>query len=231
MILLFAVSVFVFSLSLFTLSRDDYILLRKDVTLENVFNIAFFVLLIGLLSARFLYVVFHFKSLFLNPLVFLAVFYYPGLSLAGGILGALAFLLSYSVLRRLPVARLFDFFSVSFLWMQTAGFVFAIITRFVEHVSFVWFHVAPAAIFVLIAILFTAFFIPVYRRGRLRDGSLGLIFIISLFLASCVMSFSSTAFLLSRVINPETLILFPAALYSAFLLITREKLYKILHVL
>lgn len=228
MILLFAASAFVFFLSLFTLARDDYILLRKNVTLENVFNVGFLVLFAALLSARFVYVVLHFKSLFLHPLVFLVIFYYPGLSLTGGILGAVAFLFGYCIVRRFPSGRLFDLFSVSFLWMLAAGFVLAIVIRLVKKVPFVWFHIAPAALFVLITIVFAAFLIPVYRRGRLRDGSLGLLFLISLFLASCVMSFFGTGSLLSRVMNHETIILLPVAGYSAFLLVTREKLHKML---
>jgi len=63
--------VFIFLFTLYCFVRDDYILFRKNISIERIFNIAFLLFGAFLVSARFFYVVFNFSPKFLNPLVFL----------------------------------------------------------------------------------------------------------------------------------------------------------------
>src|SRR5438270_6523068 len=100
---------------IYLLSRDDFILLRKNITLEQVFNYAFVSLAVGILSARIVYVLLHPSLRYLNPLVFLIFPYFPGLSTIGGVIGVMIFLLAVSRKKKIPKGRLYDIFSLSFL--------------------------------------------------------------------------------------------------------------------
>ena len=79
------------------------------MTLEVLFNVAFYTMGVGLLSARIVYIVLHFSFGFLNPLVFFLFPYFPGLSLTGGVVGGAVFVLLYKR-KRFPTGRIFDFF-------------------------------------------------------------------------------------------------------------------------
>lgn len=109
------VSLVIFLFLLFTFTKDDFFLFRKNVTVETIFNIFFLTVFIGLFTARLFYVLFHFRPVFVNPLVFLLFFYFPGLSISGGVLGGLLFLLYYTNREKLPKDRLLDFFALSLL--------------------------------------------------------------------------------------------------------------------
>src|SRR3989344_4407799 len=98
-------------LSLFTiyyLSRDDLILLRKDVTIEKVFNLAFIIFFGGLFFARLAYGILYSTKIFLNPLKFFLFPYFPGLSLTGGIAGGVLLLFLILRFKNLPIGRIFD---------------------------------------------------------------------------------------------------------------------------
>lgn len=113
LVLLFCFFIFLFALYLLT--RDDFVFIRKDVSLEKVFNMAFTTFAASILGARILYVILNPSSNFFNPLVFLLFPYFPGLSLVGGVGGGVLFLVFLCKYQKLPMGRLLDFFSISFL--------------------------------------------------------------------------------------------------------------------
>ena len=88
-ILVLLVCLLLFLGSLYFLASDDLVLLRKDTSLERVFDMALVMTFSSLLSARILYVVLNPGPGFLNPLVFFLFPYFPGLSLTGALIGAL----------------------------------------------------------------------------------------------------------------------------------------------
>src|SRR3989344_6058385 len=92
LILVILLCFFIFLFALFVLTRDDFVLIRKDVTLDVVFNISFVAFAVSLTSSRILYVILNPSSDFLNPLVFLLFPYFPGLSLLGAVAGRVLFL-------------------------------------------------------------------------------------------------------------------------------------------
>ena len=94
LIIVLIVCLLVFLFSLHILAKEDLIFVRKNVTLEVLFNVAFYTMGVGLLSARIVYIVLHFSFGFLNPLVF-PFPYFPGLSLTGGVVGGAVFVLLY----------------------------------------------------------------------------------------------------------------------------------------
>ena len=119
LILLLCFVIFLFCLHF--LARDDFIFLRKNITMEKIFNLAFLLAFVGLFSSRLAFVLLDFHTIYFNPLVFFIFPYFPGLSLAGGMLGSVGFLLYFASLQKLPFQKLFDFFSLSFLSAVSTG--------------------------------------------------------------------------------------------------------------
>lgn len=168
---------FIFLFPAFLLSRDDFVFIRKDVTTEKVFNIAFVMFAASIFCARILYAVLNPGLNFLNPLVFFLFPYFPGLSLVGGVGGGVLFLLALSKFKKLPFGRLFDFFSISFL----SSFPFGILGYFLLSEEFI-FSPRPIILFlthVIVLIFFLKLLLPRMLRGRFKDGTVGFLFLIS----------------------------------------------------
>lgn len=186
--------IFVFLFCLYLLVQDDFVLLRKNVSLEQVFNIAFLMLFFGFLGSRIIFITLNFKPLFLNPLAFLAFPYFPGFSLIGVVLGGLIFLIGYGKYRKLPTNRLFDFFSFSFFCALSFGYLNDILF---EKKPLTSWDFGLAVGYILIFILFSMVFLPLQRRGALKDGILGTLV--------CLL-FALFAFGLNMIHNTHTII-------------------------
>ena len=106
-ILILLICLFVFLYCVFVLANEDFVFLRQDVTMEKIFNIIFIGGLISLFFARLFYE-FSAKNIFSNPLVFLLIPYFPGLSLLGGVAGAGAYFLFLKIRKEnsLPLGRI-----------------------------------------------------------------------------------------------------------------------------
>lgn len=99
-ILLVCLLVYLFTVHL--LAKEDLVFVRKNITLETLFNLAFYTCGMGLLASRIVFVALHFKPGYFHPLVFLLFPYFPGLSLVGGIIGAMLFLMLYGKRKKNP---------------------------------------------------------------------------------------------------------------------------------
>lgn len=111
---MFLILSFLFSLFIvYMLSREDYTLMRKNITLEDMFNLSFLGIAGCLLISRIFFVLFHWKRLYSNPLAFLLIPYFPGLSFPGGILVGMLLLLIISRKRKMPWGRLLDIFTLA----------------------------------------------------------------------------------------------------------------------
>jgi len=167
-------SFFIFLFTLFAISRDDFVLFRRNVDMEKVFNIAFLASGIGLVFSRLFFVIFYFKPVYLHPLAFMLFPYFPGLSLPGGILGmglALTFLLSD---KKYPEGRLFDFFMLSGMVALLVGQSLFVGIVFVTTHTIVSTQIYQ--IIVGLILVFLAF--RVFKKMNMKEGSIGLILII-----------------------------------------------------
>jgi hypothetical protein len=106
----------------YTLAKDDFIFIRRNITLEQLFDTIFLGLPIVLLLSRITYIALHPKWIYVNPLVFLALPYFPGLFLGGGIIGAILFLYFFTRTKKIPTLRFSDEISLAFL--PAASFYF-----------------------------------------------------------------------------------------------------------
>ncbi|HSW97940.1 MAG TPA: prolipoprotein diacylglyceryl transferase family protein [Candidatus Saccharimonadales bacterium] len=212
------ISFFIFLFNLYSLAKDDFILLRKNITLEQVFNYAFINVWVALLSARIFYIFFNPSLRYINPLIFLIFIYFPGLSLTGGVIGTLIFLFFLSRKKNVPRGRLYDIFSLAFLPALVCSIFLSqmISLIFLKSVSLVMIGVMVT--FLIISIIFSV----IFKKDTTKDGTLA-ISTLSLFsLVSILEKVFLTANKKSLFFDKECIILVILLLISAILLIKQS---------
>ncbi|MEK9178674.1 MAG: prolipoprotein diacylglyceryl transferase family protein [Patescibacteria group bacterium] len=171
-IVLIIISIFIFLFVLHYYVRDDFVIFRKNVSLEDVFNMAFISFIFVFLSSRFFYVLENPNPIYLNPLVFLAVFYHKGLSLTGGIIGGGLFLVWYVRKNKFPGKRLLDFFSVAAVWaIGIYSVVYLVVFR-----KFTPQFLIEGVLFAILLAIFSLLLVPKYLGAKIKDGLLTGIF-------------------------------------------------------
>lgn len=164
---------FIFLYLLYYLSKDDFVIVRKDISMEKIFNLAFLTSIASLFSARLFYVLQSLDPKLWSPLGFLAIPYFPGLSLIGGILGAEIFIFLYGSFKKMPTGKILDLFALSFMVVLPLG----LIGNFIIHLGKVSLFSNLVFIFsCLLLLLFAKVIFPFSGKGEIKDGSLGLIF-------------------------------------------------------
>lgn len=176
-VLVLLVCLFIFLYCVYVLANDDFIFLRRDITMEKLFNIIFLGSLISLFTARLFYG-FSAKDIFSNPLVFLAIPYFPGLSLLGAVAGAGIYILFLAKRREppLPLRRICDLFSIAFLLSLPVGFLGYLL--FSEAGVQVARTGSQAVIYFILFIIFLKFFLPRLLNGKFKEGTITLLFLI-----------------------------------------------------
>ncbi|MBI4089756.1 MAG: prolipoprotein diacylglyceryl transferase [Candidatus Levybacteria bacterium] len=223
-ILVLLICLFVFTYCVYLLAKDDFIFLRRDVTMDKIFNIIFLGSLCSLFFARLFYGFFGTKYIFANPLAFLLFPYFPGLSMLGGAVGAsVVFLfLARNKKNSLPLKRLADFFSIAFLITLPIGFLGYFM--FAE----IGFPVIRAASmifsYLLLFVIFLKFLLPQLLSGKLKEGTIALLFLICYSLVSLVANALPKINILDFFTNPENLILIVGFFAAAFFLSRQENL-------
>jgi len=223
-IIFLLLGLFISLFAAYYLSRDDLILLRKDVTIEKIFNLAFVVFFAGLFFARLFYGILYSAKIFSNPLKFFLFPYFPGLSLTGGITGGILMLFLICRSKNLPTGRIFDIFSISILSCLSLGYLGFFFLSDQNLLS-----VKPILLIVFYIVLFYVFIKYIHQyllKGILKDGSGGLLFLISFSAISLIVNmvdkFKNNPFLG----KPENPILFIILVLSAAVFIKQEKLIK-----
>ncbi len=174
-VLTFILSFFIFLFCIYILARDELILVRKNITLEILFNFTFYTVIISLFFSRLTFVLLHPSKDYLNPLVFLLFPYFPGLSLIGATVSGAAFIFLYGKIKKWPSGKIFDFFSLAFLVSLPLGFFGSqLSTNLGDIFSLV---VIPFSLLVSF-LFFLRILVPISMRNELKDGSLGFIFLI-----------------------------------------------------
>lgn len=184
-ILVLLICFFISLYVLYVLSKDDFVILRSDVPLHRIFNAAFSTAIFSLFFARLFFVIFNPNSLYASVLGFFLFPYFPGLSLAGGILGGFAFLTIYLKLKHLPILRLLDFFSMSLLVSYPIGFLghFLLSKEAFSKEAFVSLILIAALLF-----LFARYVLPASLSGKIKDGTAFLCFLLSVSILSVVIN-------------------------------------------
>lgn len=223
MYLLLVPTFFVFLFCLYVLSHDDFVFLRKNISLEQIFNIALLSIAAGFFGARFVYVTSHFNPQFLNPLVFLLFPYFPGLSLTGGVLSSILFIVFYSIRHKISTARLLDFVSSSMLVSLAFGFFSFALFEFIVKKNVNLINILLPVCYIALSFIFFLYFLPRLRSGELQEGSIGLLFLISFSLISFIEELLSKTNKVLFFLSIEGVISIIVFLISLILLIKQEK--------
>ena len=143
---------FVALFCLFRLGRDDVILIRKNVSMEQLFNLAFLSGFTGILVGWF------------------------GNTLAGGISAGMLFLIVLTRRNKLPTGRIADFFSVAFLCV--IPFAFFLLYFFQRQHEVI--YIVSAIFSFFLFLFFLIILLPKALRADMKDGSLTLLFLINI---------------------------------------------------
>lgn len=217
---LLLLSLVIFLFTLYTLSRDDFVFIRKNITLEEIFNISFLVLPFIFFFSRLLFVLLNFDNKYLNPLAFLAIWYYSGLSLLGTIIGLIIGLILLCALKKIAVVgRVLDVFSLSLF----SALVFGVKTIGLIKFWGKWIVFGKELLFAVLFIFVFILLIRFFLKEKFKDGSLMLLLV----LAFCILTFMQKAIgygkNLFMFLQGEGSILLVVIIVCSIIFIRREK--------
>lgn len=224
MLILLIICFLIFLYNIYFVSHDDFVINRKDIQIQKIFNIAFLTSFVALFFSRLLFVIFNPSVLYFNILSFIAFPYLPGLSLIGGLTSGLIFLGFYTRKNKLPIGKFLDLFTVSFIAVLPIAFLlFFLISLGKTEIIFNTLFIASF----FIALIFIKIVYKLAQKGDIKDGSFTMIFlsIFSLiyFLIKLFVNLKSFSFL-----NLENIFLFFVIFASLILLVNHEIMNKIL---
>lgn len=223
-ILVIIICLFIFLYCVYLLANDDFIFLRRDVTIERLFNIIFLGGLVSLFFARLFHGLFYAKEILANPFVFLLFPYFPGLSMIGGVLGAGVFFGFLAARKKniLPLGRMADFFSIAFLVTLPVGFIgFLMFSE--SRIS----SIRAGSLVITYLILFVIFlrvFLPQLLNGKLKEGTITLLFLICFSIVSLISNAFPKINIPDFFKNFENLILISVLIVALVFLIKQEDL-------
>ena len=216
-IVVLLICLFIFLYCVYVLSNDDFIFLRRDVSMERIFNIIFIGSLISFFAARIFYG-FSQTSIFLNPLLFILFPYFPGLSLLGGVIGGGMYLLFLKTRKEnsLPMARISDFFSIAFLISLPIGYIGFLM--FSENTMMIKSGLQAAA-YLIAFIIFLKFSLPKLLNGMFKEGTIAFQFLVLFSIISLISNAFPKIILLNYLKNFENIILILILLLSIGVLV------------
>lgn len=219
-ILIFCLILFLFRL--YHVANDDYVLIKKNISLDEIFNCAFFYAIVSLLFARIFYVVFNPSPVLLSPLGFLVFPYYPGLSLIGGFIGGTIALILYGRWKKFPMGRVFDFFTVSFTFILPFGLMgYLLLSQ-----DFTVGGLVKLIIFTIIALAANLYLYPKANSLEIKDGSISFLFLIFFSLTMLLTNAIDHSGINNFIMRKENFIFLALLIIGIVLLVRQEVLRK-----
>lgn len=211
----------IFLYCVYILANDDFIFLRRDVTMEKIFNIIFLGSLVSLFVSRLFYG-FSSNNIFVNPLVFLFIPYFPGLSLLGGVVGIGVYFLFLMKRQEdlFPLGRMSDFFSIAFLISLPIGFIGYFM--FSEGNAMFMKLGVQAFLYFVLFIIFLKFFLPRLLSGKFKEGTITCLFSICFSVINLTINAFQKISILQYFKNFENIILILIFFLSVGVFIWRE---------
>jgi prolipoprotein diacylglyceryltransferase len=207
---------FIFLYALFKFSGDDHVFIRKNISLEQVFDVAFGTLWISLIFARIFYFIFHPGGASLFILFFSAK---DGFSMVGGVLGAILGLYIIGKYRKVPLGRLYDFFTLSALFALPAGLYLDLV---LPHKGDFMYQIISATAYLLLLIFFFRLLYPRLLSRSLKEGNLTIVFLSFYSLFTLLISFIQFGKVSIEFLNIQSILLISLFFLSVFLLIKQE---------
>lgn len=171
--LLIAIPAFVlFLYFIFKLVKDDYVFIRKNISLEQMFDLTFIVIWISLFFARVFFFIFHPLS---DKNIFLTFFSFQvqGFSLVGFVLGGIVAVYLIGKYKKFPLGRLFDFFTLAFIMALPLGFLSS--AAFTRNFQLLL-SLGNALVYFIFAIFSWKYIYPKINSRELKEGNLPVVF-------------------------------------------------------
>jgi hypothetical protein len=210
-------AILIFFYNLYKISGDDHVFIRKNISLEQIFDIGFIVMLMSFLFARFFFFIFHPVP---NNNIFLSFFSTKGgLSLVGSFIGGMTSLYFIGKYNKLPMGRIFDFFTLAYLSALPLGFVgHSMLFRNQELII----NLVIACIYFLFALFFMKVLYPNLIRRALKEGSIHIFFILLFSLLSLAILLVNMKKLSLVSFDLQAIVLLIIFSLSMFLLVKQE---------
>lgn len=190
------------------LVKHDFVLARKSLLLQEIFDTTFLAYIAFLFTGRLLYVLSTQRFDLINPVSFFHLLRYPGTLFLGGIVGFGAVI--YVVFKKKKIlARLFDIYALSMFPL----FIFTLVISYNKG-YFLYFNI----LIFLLSCLFMGIGIYSYKNYTLKDGSIAFLFICLITVFTIVSEFSSSTrpllsfFTVSQAISVAIFIVFSVLL-------------------
>lgn len=208
-ILLFPISLLLSFFILYIISKNDFLFLRKNITLHNMFDTMVLSLMGFFITARLLYV---FGGLHAELFSLIATFHvlrYPGMLYIGGLIG-FGIILLLRFYKRKILLHIIDVYSLSLYPL----FLFALFNSPWQG-NFLYFN-----LFVfLLSLLFFIFALYSQRNVTLKDGSITLLFVCLVSVFTIVNEFAEGSRFVFMFSIPQILSIIIFVLSAIFLLV------------
>lgn len=214
-ILCFVLSLFI----LYMLTKHDFVLARKSLLLQEIFDITILGFIAFLVTGRFLYIISVLNFSLLNPLRFFHILKFPGALFLGGLLG-LWFVIYIFFKKKKILARLYDIYALSLFPL----FVFALVSSYSKG-YFLYFNI----LIFFLSCLFMGIGIYSYKNYTLKDGSIAFLFVCLVTVFTIISEFSSKSrvifsfFTIPQVISIIVFICFSILLLSHEGIVSKKK--------
>jgi prolipoprotein diacylglyceryltransferase len=218
-ILVFIPSLLLFLYILYRMVKDDYIFIKKGISLEQSFDIAFIIMWVSLFLSRLLYSLFHTYP----GQNILFDFFTPrkgGFSLTGAIIGGIIVVCLIGRYKRLPLGRLSDFLSLSLLYTLPLLFLSDALLAKRNELLFLFLN---AVVYFVVLLFFVQFLYPKVMNRTIKEGILAIFFLLCFSLISLVTSLLMSLKNILNFINPENIILTALFIFSLVIFIRLEK--------
>lgn len=158
--------VFIGLFILYHLSRNDFILMRKNISVTKLFNYAFIHFIFGYISARIIFILDSQQYYYFNPLLFFHFVNYPGVPFFAFVVSSV--LIYYLLIRNKEAyLRVLDMVFLSMIPL----YIFQIL-------SLTYFYIAFKIILILVSIILLFYLISLTKNYTVKDGSISLILLI-----------------------------------------------------
>lgn len=211
--------IFCLTLSLFSLYifvRHDFILARKSLLLQEIFDTTFIAYFVFFIMGRLTHILGEGRFDLFNVLKFFYVLKFPGMLFIGGLFG-FGMVVYLFFLKKKILLRIFDIYSLSMYPL----FLYALISSYYNG-YFLYFNL----LIFLLSCVFLGIGIYSYKNYTLRDGSVTLLFISLVSIFTIVSQFSMKeriVFSFFTVSQAAAIVIF---LFSSALLLMHEGMLK-----
>lgn len=204
------ISLVIFLYTFYYYTRDDFEFIKKGISIEVLYNVLFIGLFVGSVSSRLVYLLLNSYPQSISSTQLHLISKINGISIFGGLLGLFLTYLILTKQRKIPRIRFIDYVSVAL----SAAFPLIFLGA-----------VANIYLFIMHTILFIFYLyilLPRYINGRLKVGSLSLIFLI---MVSLVFSMQDILLLYTKsiLLSKESFLFFGLFFASCLMLVRLER--------